>query len=433
MATVLTGGGEPEAVFDAPMHDPYAVASQEDTSELAAFERRVLGEDTLLDPPEDDGDASTVPGDVATEQRDPDMDELCDTLPAGTGVSAGIAAPRASAEGVLAPVESSANAEGAMPLAESSASAEGAVPPVESSASAEGAIPPAEPSASAAGAVPLADNQRPADGGLSASEDEWSRDDAYLTLAFAQRLGVDTGTPSDERSARLSEYATMVDALTNAADKKNLKSLEDLLISKHADSSLAQFAVTESDESKSLKEFKQWLDSDCPAKCTIGRRFSRLHQKSEEYNVKNTDEKRIFREKWGLKKYDALKEGRRWCQAWARVDITQGTYMSAERVAEKEGNYAAAMKHCSKAIAMGGPWISYNDMTERIDYLWLKRTFREEMSKCWSHFREYVLNAVDSSDGVPRTPVTPAKQTTEQALCKFMYVDIVCRYRKIDM
>ena len=104
-------------------------------------------------------------------------------------------------------------------------------------------------------------------------------------------------------------------------------------------------------------------------------------------------EKKTFREKWALQVLDTYIEKQIYEESWRRVDATKGSYMSATRVFSMEGGTAsdidATKKHLSKCISMGAPFILYNPLTERFDFLWFERGFTEEMTKCWSLFQEH--------------------------------------------
>ena len=48
-----------------------------------------------------------------------------------------------------------------------------------------------------------------------------------------------------------------------------------------------------------------------------------------------------------------------------------------------EDGLEATMKHCRRALAMGGPWLWVNPMTDRLHFLHFVKTQQEIMSKCW--------------------------------------------------
>eukprot|EP00969_Alexandrium_andersonii_P003732 161559-Alexandrium_andersonii.AAC.1 len=52
-------------------------------------------------------------------------------------------------------------------------------------------------------------------------------------------------------------------------------------------------------------------------------------------------------------------------------------------------NVRAAAKHALKCLAMNGPWIRENPMTERIDFLFLEVGFAETMKQSWELYEKY--------------------------------------------
>ena len=60
---------------------------------------------------------------------------------------------------------------------------------------------------------------------------------------------------------------------------------------------------------------------------------------------------------------------------------------------------SAAISHASKYVQMGGPWISMNKMTNRVEFLHLKRIVREQFSQCWSMYEKAVLGGSTEAQG----------------------------------
>jgi hypothetical protein len=55
-------------------------------------------------------------------------------------------------------------------------------------------------------------------------------------------------------------------------------------------------------------------------------------------------------------------------------------------------------RYCSKAVALGGEWISYNVMTERLEILHLERQHSNIMSESW---KLYMEESTESSSTSP--------------------------------
>eukprot|EP00969_Alexandrium_andersonii_P098078 4330330-Alexandrium_andersonii.AAC.1 len=61
--------------------------------------------------------------------------------------------------------------------------------------------------------------------------------------------------------------------------------------------------------------------------------------------------------------------------------------MCFKRVLELEGGRPrAATLYCSKCLKMGKPWILYNTMTERVDFLYIEKSQVELMETAWGSF-----------------------------------------------
>ena len=108
-------------------------------------------------------------------------------------------------------------------------------------------------------------------------------------------------------------------------------------------------------------------------------------------------------------------------ESFRRVDATKGRYLSASRIVQEEGGdmeaRRAAEKYIRKCILFKPPWIIYNQMTERHDFLYLERGFTEEMSKAWNLYTEQYL-APDSEnkevDNGEHKPIDDKKESMEQ-------------------
>ena len=109
------------------------------------------------------------------------------------------------------------------------------------------------------------------------------------------------------------------------------------------------------------------------------------------------DEKKKYQDMKGKQNVRAEKEKMRkqWCELklqqntevvarkkekWQQIDEECGTYEPIMRILEKEGGkddreaIIATMRYVDKAMKMGGDWVCWNPMTERVDILYLKNT-----------------------------------------------------------
>eukprot|EP00969_Alexandrium_andersonii_P164459 7268838-Alexandrium_andersonii.AAC.1 len=49
----------------------------------------------------------------------------------------------------------------------------------------------------------------------------------------------------------------------------------------------------------------------------------------------------------------------------------------------------AAKRIAIKCAAMGYPWISWNEFSERYDFLYLRKGFQEDLGRAWTMFKTY--------------------------------------------
>lgn len=130
----------------------------------------------------------------------------------------------------------------------------------------------------------------------------------------------------------------------------------------------------------------------------MGLQFDRELKNNPELNEafskcgKSHAEKAAFRLKWGKTCYETLVKKKTYTESFCQVDTNLGQYMPLSVIVQKEGGdadaQAAAVRYAAKCLAMGGPWTSHNDMTERLEYLYMVRTSRTELMQCWSLYEE---------------------------------------------
>ena len=111
-----------------------------------------------------------------------------------------------------------------------------------------------------------------------------------------------------------------------------------------------------------------------------------------EYKRLSHKKKEEFRTKW------CQMNAARWLRkietvdSWKKVDFSRGQYRSLNAIAQLEGglkeDFAAATLLAAKCVAMGFPWVRWNSMTERVDYLWFEHGMAEELSSCWNMYRQ---------------------------------------------
>jgi hypothetical protein len=124
----------------------------------------------------------------------------------------------------------------------------------------------------------------------------------------------------------------------------------------------------------------------------VGQMFSRAPDggKMNEYkDLKSQSEKRDFRDAWVKASWAKVVTRKQFVKSWSKVDETKGTYMCFEKVMEEEGgNLRAAMLYTQKCLKMQKPWCIWNGMTERVDFLYIRKSSLETFNQCWTFFED---------------------------------------------
>jgi hypothetical protein len=124
----------------------------------------------------------------------------------------------------------------------------------------------------------------------------------------------------------------------------------------------------------------------------VGQMFTRAPDgaKHTEYkNLKSQIEKKEFREAWLKSSWAKVVTRKQYTKSWSKVDENKGTYMCFEKVMEEEGgNLRAAMMYTQKCIKMHSPWCIWNGMTERVDFLYIRKSSLETFNQCWTFFED---------------------------------------------
>lgn len=156
---------------------------------------------------------------------------------------------------------------------------------------------------------------------------------------------------------------------------------------------------------KLVRDIGKALDEgDVGCRTALGQQFSKWlkenPERAQEYkNMKapgsSTAQKKAFRLQWATSLLDQKTEiVKTRLQEWENVDEELGTYEPFERIVYFEGGrhspaaVAAAIRYCCKAIAMKGKWLSVNEMTDRVDVLYVKKSFKKIFHDKWSLYQQ---------------------------------------------
>ena len=105
-------------------------------------------------------------------------------------------------------------------------------------------------------------------------------------------------------------------------------------------------------------------------------------------------------------------------ESWQNIDEEAGVYEPIMRICELEGGkddlaaVQATMLYVEKAMKMGGDWVSWNPMTERVDILYVKKSHKRRMVEAWETFettqkQPVVVQKLDLSLASSSTENTP--------------------------
>ena len=114
--------------------------------------------------------------------------------------------------------------------------------------------------------------------------------------------------------------------------------------------------------------------------------------------------------------------------------MSRGTYLSFEKIWDEGGqgqdDFNAAMLYCARATKLGGKWTRLNGMTDRVEFLYLRKVFTETLSEKWAmYLTQREESQASSSSGQPTAPCagsTPATRATRATPAK------MSRKRSVD-
>ena len=96
-------------------------------------------------------------------------------------------------------------------------------------------------------------------------------------------------------------------------------------------------------------------------------------------------------------------------KSFARIEASNGTYLPFGMVVHAEGGWSdasaihAANLYCRKAIEMGGDWTTWNVMTERLEFLHVRKEFTDVFKEKWGLYQEW-RSKPEEIDETPQQP-----------------------------
>ena len=102
--------------------------------------------------------------------------------------------------------------------------------------------------------------------------------------------------------------------------------------------------------------------------------------------------KAAFRKHWAQTKLNDVIAGKKKEKRTVQSFVDQGTYLPFEMVWHKEGRsdlaWQAALKYCNKCLALGGEWTQLNVMTERLEFLYIRKCVNSSIETIWSMWQQ---------------------------------------------
>ena len=152
-------------------------------------------------------------------------------------------------------------------------------------------------------------------------------------------------------------------------------------------------------------QLKQGSEHGFDMREPLGQKFRRSDGfKSPEYVACTTiTAKRKFRQDWATGRWQEACIKRMKTESWQEVGETKGQYMPIRRIIKAEGDdeqaVLAATRYVDTAIKMAGKFISYNEMTERWEFLYFTRSLSTSFTKCWQIYCEQQPISMSTENG----------------------------------
>ena len=150
---------------------------------------------------------------------------------------------------------------------------------------------------------------------------------------------------------------------------------------------------------------------------------------------RNCKEKAVFRKAWAKKELQNIVQKKIQIKSYQDAKASMGTYKPFAIMVRGEGGkedsecLQAAKRIAAKRVALGGPWVHWNCMSERFELLHSEKQHNEIMQVSWQQYieegEETARPAPQSSPGPDQLPEQLPEQPAEQeTLC----CDYVCLY-----
>ena len=216
--------------------------------------------------------------------------------------------------------------------------------------------------------------------------------------AAAEASGVDAVQAPASLASSIAAEVSQLSVPMKGNHKPTLNAAIEAQLSKgaevHASASLAM-------KGKPLNKMKE--DLEMCLKCRTVKARSAIYQKAmraaavkgsedhKQYSAcKTPAEKNEWRVAFAQKTYDMIIQKSTQETSYQDVDITLGEYLPARKIWEKEGldqeGFEAAANYIIKCCRLNGKWVSWNSMTNRWEFLYMRRQKQQRFVEAWSEY-----------------------------------------------
>jgi len=132
--------------------------------------------------------------------------------------------------------------------------------------------------------------------------------------------------------------------------------------------------------------------------------------------------KQSFKADWAKAEFDTWSKTHEKKRSWSHVDSTKGEWLPFGAIVQAEGGWEdrkailAAETYARKCQQMGDPWQIHNEMTERANYLYIRKQYQNVFTQAWTEFQTQSSSGpVGSSEAPPAAEPKPKAKAAPRA------------------
>ena len=189
--------------------------------------------------------------------------------------------------------------------------------------------------------------------------------------------------------------------ITDEEKRIRLSNIENLLMNAHATpSSAGKSGKGEDKPTKLEQQFEEAMKSErFDVRGPLGQRFAKQHKKGSpgwiKYRENTTwQKKKEFRIQWCATELKRIRTQRVHVNRSRRIDTNKGTYKTFAGVVEAQGfafdpvgAVARATRYVTKCLELKGEFLSMNNMTETLEFLYVEKQHNEEFEEIYEIYK----------------------------------------------